>query len=196
VSDNELPFATRLWFVWACFFRVLFDGAFARRAFDARSPALPQLRETPPLTNSAPTKKPPKGPTNETRAPAPDLSPALQLLALLQREGRFIDFIEQDVASFPDAEIGAAARVVHEGCRRALRAHAKLTPIRSEDEGARVTLAAGFRPTDVKLTGNVGGQAPYAGVLVHRGWRAADVTLPTSTEGHDVFVLAPAEVEL
>jgi hypothetical protein len=115
---------------------------------------------------------------------------------LFQREGRLVDFLEQDVATFTDADVGAAARVVHEGCRRALRAHAKVAPIRSEEEGTRVTLAAGFPPAEVKLRGNVAGAGPYTGVLRHRGWRALDLTLATPVVGHDARVLAPAEVEL
>jgi len=188
VSDLELPFTTRLWFAWACFFRVLFDGAFAARAFQARA-ALPAVPAPPLAVAEAPRPQAPA-------ASAPDLGPALQLLALFQREGRFVDFLEQDVAAFGDAEIGAAARVVHEGCRKALRAHAKLSPVRTEEEGARVTLQPGYSPSEVKLTGNVAGSPPYTGTLVHRGWRAAEVTLPTAVAGHDARVLAPAEVEL
>jgi hypothetical protein len=128
--------------------------------------------------------------------PAPTPEPALQLLALFQREGRLVDFLEQDIASFDDAEIGAAARVVHDGCRKALRAHAKLAPVRTEEEGKRVTLEAGFRPAEVKLSGNVQGTAPYTGVLRHRGWRATELTLPTPVAGYEATVIAPAEVEL
>ncbi len=179
-SLSPLPFATRLWFAWACFFRVLFDGAFAGRTWFVRD-ALPAAR-------------PP------TPAPAPPavgaMDAALQLLALFQREGRLVDFLEQDIATFPDADVGAAARVVHEGCRKALRAHAKISPIRDEEEGTRVTLAAGFPPSEVKLSGNVGGAGPYTGALRHRGWRVLELKLATPVDGHDARVLAPAEVEL
>ena len=88
------------------------------------------------------------------------------------------------------------ARVVHEGCRKALRERAHLTPIRDEEEGKRVTLEAGFNPAEVKLSGNLKGPAPYVGVLRHRGWRAARLDLPSPVEGHDATVVAPAEVEL
>ena len=183
VSETSLPFVQRLWFAWACFFRVLFDGAFAARALKAGSSAIELPAPAP-----APAKaEPPK---------APSTAPALQLLALLQREGRFVDFLEQDIASFEDAEVGAAARVVHEGCRKALRGHATLAPVRAEEEGAKVTLEAGFSPSEVKLSGNVQGSAPFKGTLRHRGWRATDLTLPTAIAGHDPGVLAPAEVEL
>ena len=108
----------------------------------------------------------------------------LQLLAILQREGRLIDFCEEDLAGFSDAQIGAAARTVHDGCRKALRSMITLEPVRTEAEGASVELPAGFDPRSVRLTGNVVGKPPFKGVLKHHGWRAAEV------------VIAPAEVEL
>jgi len=182
-QDAPLPVLTRLWFAWACLFRILFDGAFAARVFLVRE-ALPKL---PP---------PPEPKKLEEKPKAPDVSSALSLLALLQREGRLVDFLEQDIASFPDAEIGAAVRVVHEGCRKALREHVEIEPVRAEEEGQKITLQAGFSPSEVKLTGHVQGKPPYHGVLQHRGWRAKKISLPTPTADHDTKILAPAEVEL
>lgn len=185
--EPPLPFATRFWFAWVCFARVLFDGNFAARMWQAREEpaALPPRAPTPELP--PPPKAEPPPPSNE---------PALALLALLQREGRLVDFLEQDIAAFSDAEIGAATRVVHEGCRKALRSHAKISPVRPEEEGVTITLPAGYSPAEVKLSGNVQGSAPFKGVLRHRGWRATDLVLPTPVQGHDPHVLAPAEVEL
>jgi hypothetical protein len=177
-----MPFFSRLFFAWACFFHVLFDGAFAARALAARSPAPPPA--------SAPVSAPAPAPTS-----APTTS-ALQLLSLLQRDGRLVDFLQQDIASFADADVGVAARVVHEGCRNALRAHATLEPVCSEDEGARITLAQGFDADRVKLVGDVKGAPPYSGVLRHRGWRATRFELPALVGDHDAHILAAAEVEL
>ena len=177
-NEGPLPFGTRIWFAWVCFWRVLLDGAFAARAFGVREalpppePEKPKLPEPPPVTS------------------------ALQLLALLQREGRFVDFVEEDLGKRSDAEIGAVARVVHEGCRKALHAHATIAPVRSEAEGSDLVLEAGFSPEEVKLVGNVRGSAPFKGVLRHRGWRAEKIALPVPVDGHDANVLAPAEVEL
>lgn len=188
MSENEqtLPLAVRLWFAWICFFRVIFDGRFAHRAFMVREakalPAAPEAVRPEATVRQNPTPESP--------------SPALQVLSLFQREGRFIDFIEQDLATFSDGEIGAVARVVHEGCRRALHGHAKLVPIRSEEEGTTVTLPEGFGPAEIKLSGDVRGTAPYRGVLRHRGWRITEVALPTPVQGHDASILCPAEVEL
>jgi hypothetical protein len=121
---------------------------------------------------------------------------ALQLLGLLQRDARFIDFIAEDVAGYSDADIGAAARVVHGGCRTVLREHFTIRPVRSEAEGSRVTLPEGFDATAVRLTGNVVGKAPFTGSLSHRGWRVQDVRLPKLAASHDTSVIAAAEVEL
>ena len=181
-TDPELSLLTRLWFAWLCSFRVLFDGRFAARVWTVRdAPALPAAR---------PAKPEPAAPR------ASDTTAALQLLALLQREGRLVDFLQQDITTFSDADVGAAARVVHEGCRKAVRAHLEIEPVRSEAEGAKVTLEAGFDADTVKLVGDVKGEPPYAGALRHRGWRAKTVTLPSLVGGHDAHILAPAEVEL
>ena len=187
---ETLPVPTRLWFAFVCFFRVIFDGRFAKRAFEARAPetALPPgASEDRALPAAA-----------EENAPAVerDLDPALQLLALLQRDGRLIDFLQQDIASFSDGDVGAAARVVHEGCRKALASQAEIRRIRTEAEGARLTLPAGFEPAAVKLTGNVSGAGPSHGVLRHGGWRVESLRLPERVGDHDARVLHPAEVEL
>jgi hypothetical protein len=196
-----LPLATRLWFAWLCFFRVLFDGGFAARVWGAREAAQlpPSPERKPAISPKAATVPMPLFGAPVISAPAPRLSPstaALQLLSLLQREGRLVDFLEQEIAAFSDADVGAAARVVHEGCRKALHAHAKIEPVRGEAEGARVTLQAGFAPDEVKLLGDVRGAPPYDGVLRHRGWRASKVELPQVVGEHDMRILAPAEVEL
>lgn len=191
-----LPFFARLWFAYVVFFRVLFNGEYA--AALVSPPALPvgapdKVKALPPSeVVTAPTRDAVKKP--EPAPPSTDS--ALQLLALFQREGRFVDFLEEDVASFADADIGAAARVVHSGCRKALREHVKLEPVRSEEEGVKVTLPDPLDVAAVKLTGNVTGKGPFTGTLRHRGWRASEITLPTAIAGHDARILAQAEVEL
>ena len=117
------------------------------------------------------------------------------LLRLLQRDGRFVDFVQQDITSFADSDVAAAARVVHEGCRRALAGHAKIVPVRPEAEGSKLTLDAN-EAARVKLIGEVTGKPPFSGVLRHRGWRLDSLKLPTRVGDHDPAVLADAEVEL
>ena len=121
---------------------------------------------------------------------------ALQLLSLLQKEARFIDFIKEDVTSYSDADIGIAARVVHEGCNKAINEHFTLAPIRNEQEGSKVTLPQGFDAGAVRLTGNITGAAPFTGTLIHKGWQVTNIRLPKLTQGHDATILAAAEVEL
>ncbi|MEO5658737.1 MAG: DUF2760 domain-containing protein [Polaromonas sp.] len=121
---------------------------------------------------------------------------ALQLLALLQREARLIDFTQESLSGYSDADIGGAARLVHEGCGKVLREHFTLAPVRLEAEGSRITLDAGFDARAIRLTGNLVGQAPFQGALSHQGWRATEVRLPQLAAGHDATVLAQAEVEL
>lgn len=190
MSDAEISFVSRIWLSWLVYFRVLFDGAFAAkvaRVAEGKEPAaLPEAPEEAPKPEPVKKKKP--EPTE------PDLTPALQLLALLQREGRFVDFLKEDVSGFADADIGAAARVVHDGCRRVLEAHATLEPVRTEEEGTSLEIE-GAR-ADVKLTGAVEGKGPYKGTLTHKGWRCKELRLPTAVEGHDPRVIAQAELEL
>lgn len=131
-------------------------------------------------------------------APPPERVHAsgLVLLAALQREGRLIDFLQQEVAGFSDEEVGAAARVVHEGCRKVVRGYFEFEPARKEAEGATVTLPQGFDAQRVRLTGNVAGQPPFKGTLKHHGWVAKDIRMPALSDAMDPRVVAPAEVEL
>jgi hypothetical protein len=121
---------------------------------------------------------------------------ALQLLGLLQKEARFIDFIEEDIAAYSDADIGIAARVVHEGCHKAIKEHFSLAPVRSEAEGNKITLQQGFDAASVRLTGNIVGNAPFTGTLIHKGWQVTSIRLPKLTQGHNAAIIAAAEVEL
>jgi hypothetical protein len=102
-----------------------------------------------------------------------------------------------DITAYDNAQVGAAARVVHQGCRTALREHFKIHPIRDESEGASVTVAAGYPADEYRLVGKIGGEAPFTGTLVHRGWKTESVKLPRIVRtGDRLPTIAPAEVEL
>jgi len=131
---------------------------------------------------------------DETPAEAEHAS-ALRLLALLQEEGRLIDFLTEDVGPYSDEQVGAATRSIHESCAKALRDAFALEPIMAGEEDADVTIEPGFDPAAVRLTGNVSGEPPFSGVLRHAGWRVTSVTLPARA-GVDPHVLAAAEVEI
>jgi hypothetical protein len=130
-------------------------------------------------------------------APPPDRGEtALRLLALMQQEGRLVDFLEEDLGPYSDTQIGSAVRSIHGGCRAVLKERLDLAPILPGVEGATVTVERGFDPAAVRVTGNVRGEPPYQGVLRHPGWRSAAFRMPESTGDRDHTILAPAEVEV
>jgi hypothetical protein len=183
MTEQSPSFMRRLALAFSAFFRVLFNASFA-------GSIQPLLRGP----QDQPTGQPTPGETPVLLETSP--ASALQLLGLLQQEGRLVDFLEEDVAQYTDAEIGAAVRVVHEGCRKTLHEHLSLQPIRQEAEGSKITLEAGFDAAAMRPTGNLVGHPPFTGTLAHRGWRVTEVRLPKLAQGHDVQVIAPAEVEL
>lgn len=120
----------------------------------------------------------------------------LRLLALLQREGRVLDFFLEDISAASDEQVGAGVRELHRKAQAALKEHLTLEPVLPQEEGAAVEVPPGFDPSAVRLTGNVTGQPPFRGTLQHHGWRVKDYHLPAPPEGQDPFVIAPAEVDL
>jgi hypothetical protein len=187
MTDPKLSWMGRLSLAVRAFFSILGDRDFAADVLRLRSGIAPWAT---PVVTPAPAPAP--APTLKEASP----EAALQLLGLLQRDARFIDFVEEDIANYSDADIGAAARLVHNGCRTTVREHFTIRPVREEAEGSRVTIAEGFDATAIRLTGNVVGNPPFNGSVSHRGWRVTDVRLPKLTQSHDATVLAPAEVEL
>lgn len=175
----ELSFAARFALAWKSFWRILGRPEFAGRV--AR-----QMAE----------------PSPETPAQKPALPPervhasGLLVLSLLQRGGRLIDFLQEDVTGFSDAEVGAAARVVHAGCKKALAEYFTVESVLKDAEGATVTLPAGFDAGRIRVTGNVAGQPPFHGALKHHGWTVTGVRLPAVSENLDPRIITPAEVEL
>src|ERR1700730_9954460 len=116
--------------------------------------------------------------------------------ALLQEKGRLVDFLMEDLASYEDAEIGAAARVVHEGCKQVLQEHFKIHPIAEAEEGSQITVPAGFAADEYRLVGKLSGDPPFTGKLVHKGWKTDTVKLPRLLDVRRLPAIAPAQVEL
>jgi hypothetical protein len=215
---------SRLLLAFACFFRVLFGkklppGALAllpesTTASSRNTPATPAQAPVKPAAKPAATVKPEAKPEAKPDAkpeakpePPRDERPrvsaaqqhrdgALALLALLQREGRLIDFLQEPLDGFSDADIGAAARDVHRGCRKVLEQHLSLEAVMPGAEEARVEVPKGFDPAEIRLIGEARGEPPLRGTLRHHGWRVVDARLPALADGVDRAVLAPAEVEL
>lgn len=185
-------FFRRIPLAFGAFFRILSDADFAAR-LDEMDLVVVQAQ---PVATPAPTPAPmpPKAAPRPLKEASPDS--ALQLLSLLQRDARLLDFAKENLSGYSDADIGSAARIVHDGCSKVLSEHFTIVAVREEGEGSQITLNEGFDAATVRLTGNVVGTAPFQGSLSHRGWRATDVRLPKLVESHDATILAPAEVEL
>ncbi len=128
--------------------------------------------------------------------PSGILPDAVYTLVLLQREGRLVDFVREDIEAYSDEQVGAAVRQIHAGCRKVLDDHFDVQPIQAKAEGETVEIPAGFDSSAVRLTGNVSGDPPFKGVLQHRGWRVSKVEFPERHAKLDPSVICPAEVEL
>ncbi len=157
----------------------------AFRAFFAILFGRPLPRE---LKTPAPQSPAPK-------PPPPDPAHALQLLAILQRDSRLIDFLMEDIASYEDDQIGAAVRSLHDQARDSLARYLSLQPVIDGVEGA-YTRPASSDPAAVKFIGNVPAGKPEGGVLRHKGWRAEKVDLPALNPKQDAAIIAPAEIEI
>ena len=170
----------RLILAFRSFFAILFRGALP----DDVAAALGLTRRT--------VSKPAPAPTTAAATPSDG---ALQILAILQRDSRLIDFLMEDISAYSDDQVGAAVRSLHDQCRDALTRYVQLAPIIDGVEGTFTRLAS-IDPASVKLLGNVPPQPPPGGVLRHKGWRCTKVELPALHGKQDTKVIAPAEVEI
>jgi hypothetical protein len=197
---------SRVVLAFQCFFLVLFS----KRLPAAAVLLLPETATTASRSEPAKAAPRPEAARPEPAKPAekpqarPDEKPrvqhhrdgALALLALLQREGRLVDFLRESLDGFSDADIGAAARDVHRGCRKVIEQHLTMEPVMPGNEEERVSVPKGFDPAEIRLIGEAKGEPPFRGTLRHHGWRVVDARLPALAEGIDRKVIAPAEVEL
>jgi hypothetical protein len=170
---------SRILLAFRCFFNILFNG-------ELSGPALTELGL------SKGTLKPAAAPA----APAVRTSDgALQILGILQRDARLIDFLMEDISAYSDDQVGAAVRELHQQSRESIARYVTLQPVIDGVEGA-VTKAPSRDPNLVKFVGNVPATPPDGGVLRHRGWRASRVDLPALSGKQDATVIAPAEIEI
>lgn len=131
-------------------------------------------------------------------APSQNQSQAevVTLLGIFQEKGRLIDFLMEDITPHSDAEVGTVARAVHQGCKAALNEHFHIEPISPGGEGASITVPLGYAPDEFRLVGNLAGEAPFTGKLVHQGWRTTLVKLPRVLKTDRLPAIAPAQVEI
>jgi hypothetical protein len=120
---------------------------------------------------------------------------ALQLLGILQRDSRLVDFLMEDISGYADDQVGAAVRELHDQCRDSLARYVTLQPVIDGVEGT-FAKAPSSDPNVVKFVGNVPAKPPAGGTLRHKGWKAAKVDLPALATKQDASVVAPAEIEV
>ena len=164
---------SRIALAFRCFFSLLFTGKLPRDVLPKTAPAPPP--------QAAPVARASDG--------------ALQILAILQRDSRLVDFLMEDIASYADDQIGAAVRELHDQCRDSIERYVTLEPVIDGVEGTFVKAPAGD-PNRVKFVGNVPAKPPSGGLLRHKGWKAAKVNLPALAAKQDASVIAPAEIEI
>jgi len=160
-----------------CFFNILFHGALSAGVLAALKLA---RREAAPVKPAA-SKTPSDG--------------ALQVLAILQRDSRLVDFLMEDITSCSDEQVGSAVRELHDQCRDSVARYFTLQPVIDGVEGA-FTKAPPADPNAVRFIGNVPATPPSGGILRHKGWRAAKVDLPAMSPKQDSAIIAPAEIEI
>ncbi len=170
----------RISFAFRSFFSILFGGTLApdiALAFGYTKP-MPAKAAAP-----AAPPKPEAGPADG----------AIQILAILQRDARLVDFLMEDISGYSDEQVGAAVRDVQAQSRQSVERYLRLEPVIDGVEGD-YTKTEGVASSAIKLIGNVppSGKAP-GGLLRHKGWKAAQVELPAAAPN---VVLAPAEIEV
>jgi hypothetical protein len=173
----------RIVLAFRCFFNLLFSGKLSPEVVQDLGLAKPQAASKPasPAAKAVPVVKTSDG--------------ALQILGILQRDSRLVDFLMEDIGGYDDAQVGAAVRELHDQCRDAVRRYVKLEPVIDGVEGT-FAKAPSSDPNVVKFVGNVPAKPPSGGTLRHKGWRAAQVDLPALGSKQDATIIAPAEIEI
>jgi len=179
---------SRVFLAFRCFFNILFGGRLSEGALGA----LGLTRRSAAPAKGA--KAAPAPAAKETPA-AKTSDGALQILGIMQRDSRLLDFLMEDLKSYSDDQIGAAVRELHDQCRDSVSRYITLQPVIDGVEGT-FAQAPSKDPGVVKFVGNVPATPPSGGTLRHKGWRAAKVDLPALPAKQDATILAPAEIEI
>jgi hypothetical protein len=179
---NRGQVLNRISLAFRSFFSILFGGKLP-----------PDVAQAFGYAKAMPAKTPAPVPVAKPRPVAGPADGAVQILSVLQRDARLVDFLMEDISAFPDDQVGAAVRDVQAQARESLARYLRLEPVIDGVEGT-FTKIEGLDPEQVKLIGNVpaNGKAP-GGLLRHKGWKAAKVDLPEARPG---AVLAAAELEI
>jgi hypothetical protein len=170
----------RIWLAIRSFFSILFSGSLPEDAL---------------TTLGLARRGAPKAQTASAPAVPRPSDGALQMLSILQRDARLVDFIMEDIVAYTDDQVGAAVRGLHDQARESLARYVKLEPVIDGVEGT-FTKPALSDPAAVKFVGNVPAGKPSGGLLRHKGWRAGRIDLPPLNPKQDSSILAPAEIEV
>lgn len=119
----------------------------------------------------------------------------IQIMGLLQREGRFLDFIQEDIDKYDDAQVGAAVRSLHKGCKSVIEDTFGLRPVIDAPEGSEIEVDAHYDPMSIKLIGKIKGKPPFMGTLIHPGWKIGEIKMAKWT-GEKTDIVYPAEIEV
>jgi hypothetical protein len=177
----------RILLAFRCFFNILFQGALSAELLGD----LKLARREQAAPGGVPSG-PGTQPAAVSRTPADG---ALQVLTILQRDSRLVDFLMEDIAAYSDDQVGAAVRELHDQCRDSIARHFTLQPVIDGVEGTPARAPSGD-PHAVRFIGNVPATPPSGGTLRHKGWRAAKVDLPSLAAKEDTSIVAPAEIEI
>jgi hypothetical protein len=173
----------RISLAFRCFFNLLFSGELSAETLAALH--LTKRAAAPAAVPKAPAA-PPAVKTSDG---------ALQILGILQRDARLVDFLMEDIAGYSDDQVGAAVRELHDQCRDSMARYVTLQPVIDGVEGT-FAKAPSSDPNVVKFIGNVPAKPPSGGTLRHKGWRASKIDLPALGAKQDATVIAPAEIEI
>ncbi len=176
--------------------QILTNGKFAERVSGLLQAASEQKVLS--KTEEPPETAPDRTATPRAAAPQPPArTDAVTLLATLQREGRFIDFLKEPISAYTDAQVGAAVRDIHRDCNSVLERQFALRPVVAEPEGSMVDVGSHPDPGKFKLSGQAGTGQSVVGKLLHHGWQVTQCHLPQWTGSPaSVNIIAPAEIEL
>jgi len=148
---------------------------------------------------SSNTTQPIKAPRPPSIQQGAGYGEVLAFLSLLQEKGRFIDFVMEDVTPFNDTQVAAASRVVHQGCAAVIREYFEISPVHGGKEGEKLTIDKDADRDHYRLVGKVTGAPPFHGVVLHRGWKTAKLSLPryaTPVDPSTPNIITPVEVEV
>lgn len=196
---KKRPAGWNLTIAMRSFWNALTRPGFAEQMEPYLIPGRPALPPPAPTKEQAPASASPTAAAPKPKAAPPAPKPtneAVRLLTLMQRDGRLVDFLLEDISALPDAQIGAAVRDIHRSCRKVLQEHVELEAVVPQNEDEPITVEPGFDPSAIRLAGNISGEPPFKGVVTHRGWKLKELKLPPVPAGQNTTIVAPAEVEV